>query len=352
MKFNHAQLTFAREFRALSQTELSKRIKGLSQSNLSKFEKGIESLSKEIIDKLVLELDFPIEFFEKRISNEVENAHYRKRATLTKGERSKLEYGNKLIGYIIDQMSDSIEWPNFTLYSLNLDDGYTPEISANFIRKALSISPHEPIANINYLLEKSGIIIVEINAHDKFDGVSFLTDMTNPVIIVNKNIGNDRKRFTLAHELGHIVMHLNNPVADFRDKELEANRFASEFLMPSSYIKNSLYNLRLSSLAELKKYWLTSKASIIMRAKVLGCINARKYRYLNIELSRNGEKKKEQIEVHIDTPKLFTKGVELHRLDLDYSLSDISKAFHLPEDIIATYFQKHNSNKSKLRVVI
>lgn len=39
-----------------------------------------------------------------------------------------------------------------------------------------------------------------------------------------------------------------------RDKEKEANDFAGEFLMPSDAIKNSLRNLKLSSLLELKRY--------------------------------------------------------------------------------------------------
>jgi len=44
MKVNHSQLTLAREYRGLTQTELSKAVQGLSQSNLSKFEKGLGGL--------------------------------------------------------------------------------------------------------------------------------------------------------------------------------------------------------------------------------------------------------------------------------------------------------------------
>lgn len=352
MTLNHRQLTFAREYRGLSQTYLASQINGLSQSNLSKYEKGFETISNEILHQVFDYLKFPVEFFEKKIFNDVDNAHYRKKATISKTLKSQLEYGNKLIGYLIDQMSESIEWPEFKLFSLDLDEGYTPVQSAIHIRRAFNLSPDEPVININYLLEKAGIIVVEIESFDKFDGVSFITDQGQPVIVIKREMSNDRKRFTLAHELGHIIMHINSIIPEFRDKEHEANEFASEFLMPEKYIRNSLYNLRLSSLAELKKYWLTSMASILMRAKKLGCINAQKSKYLNIELSRSGQKKKENFDVFIDSPKLFYKGYLLHKNELEYSDYEISKAFHLPIDIIEKYFAKNDRRNSKLKVVI
>lgn len=352
MKINNRQLTFAREYRSISQTELARRIKGLSQSNLSKFEKGIDSLSDDILIDIIDELNFPKGFFDKKISNEVENAHYRKRSTMLKSDRSKIEYGNRLIGYIIDQLSDSIEWPISQLPTLDLGDGFTPEKCAQFVRKRFQIHAGDPIVNVNYFLEKAGIIVVEFESHDKFDGVSFLSDLSTPVIILNSRMENDRKRFTLAHELGHIIMHFEFPVSEYRDKETEANRFASEFLMPAKYIKQSLFNLRPSSLGSLKQYWLTSKASIIRRAKDLGCIDSNRYTYLNIELSRNGEKKKEKGTVFIDEPKLFSKGIDLHTNELEYSFSELAEAFQLPLDVVKKYCLKQKGDRGKLRVVL
>jgi len=62
-------------------------------------------------------------------------------------------------------------------------------------------------------------------------------------------------------------MHCFFPIPKQRDekeRENEAEEFTNEFLMPEEYIKNSLYGLRLQDLSELKKYWLTSMASIIV----------------------------------------------------------------------------------------
>lgn len=350
MSFNFRQLIFAREYRGFSQSELASNIKGLSQSNLSKYEKGFGSISDDIILKTIEFLGFPPTWLEYNISNLPENAHYRKRTTISKKGKTEIENCNRLIGYIVDQMSDSIEWPEFRFNPLNIEDGYTPESIAKNTRKSLKISPNEPIKSIFNLFESYGIIVVELEINEKFDGVSFISDRGNPIIIINKAFSNDRKRFTLAHELGHLLMH-DFPIPDYRNneknKENEANRFASEFLMPSEFIKNSLYNLRLSNLAELKRFWLTSMSSIIRRARDLNCISEDKYTYLNMELSRDGKKKNEDGRVFIDEPSLFIEAYKLFKNELDYSDTDLSNAFSIPTDVIQRF-----CSTSRLRVII
>lgn len=352
MDFNYRQLIFAREYRGFSQTELASKIEGLSQSNLSKFEKGISTLSDDLVLKIITFLDFPQNFFKQKIYNITENAHYRKRSAINKKTRIDIEYSTRLVGYIIDQMTDSIEWPEFTLTTINIEEGYSPEYIAKYTRKELKFRPDEPVKNIFSSFEHNGIIIVEIDATEKFDGISFWTDKGNPTIIINKNFSNDRKRFTLAHELGHLIMH-NFPIPEdsLRDKENEANRFGSEFLMPEEYIKKSLNNLRLSHLAELKRFWLTSMASIIRRAKDLGCIDKEKYLYFQIELSRNGKRKSEDIEVFIDEPRLFIEAYKMHKNELSYSDSELTEAFNLPNDVIKRFCNNYNKN-TKLKIVI
>ncbi len=349
MEINYKQLIFAREYRGYNQTELASKIKGLSQSNLSKYEKGLGALSDEVLFRIVDFLDFPISFFEKKISNVTENAHYRKRASINKSEKAKLEYSNKLIGYIVDQMADSIEFPDFSFRMIDVEDGFTPSYIAQYIRKFLGLKD-EPVRDINSILERNGVIVIELEADtDLFDGVSFLTDEGYPIIIINKSFSNDRKRFTVAHELGHIIMHCSSSflIPDYRDKEDEANIFASEFLMPSDAIKNSLRNLKPSHLVELKRYWLTSIASIVRRAKDLGCITYEKYQYFNIELSRLGYRREEPVNVYIDTPNIFFSAYKMHREELGYSDSDIATAFSLPMDVINRFF---NPPANKLRI--
>lgn len=340
---NHKQLTFARELRGYSQTELSGKIKGLSQSNLSKFEKGLSVLSEEIQKKIIEFLDFPVEFFDKKINSTIENGNYRKKASVTKSDILKFENKCKLLGYIIDEMSESIEWPEFKFITLNVEEGYSPSYIANYNRKILNIKKDEPIKDICTLLESNGIIIYEITTLDKFDGISFFTDKGFPVIVINKSFSNDRKRYTISHELGHILLHneSNFPISEYRDekiKEKEANDFASEFLMPENDIKNSLRGITLNDVAKLKSYWLTSMGSILRRAKNLKCISDERYTYFMIEMSRNGFNRKEPIEVPIDKPQCFKNGYLLFKNELSYDDNDFISTMSLPKDQLDDIF--------------
>ncbi len=357
MSINHRQLTFVREYLGFNQSELAQKIPGMSQSNLSKFEKGFSTLSEDIIDRIIDFLGFPKDFYFLKISNKSETAHYRQRTGITKKVRSEIEYGYRLIGYLVDQMAESVIWPELFLKPFDLEEGYNPTYVARHTRKLIGLSDSEPVVKISELLEASGIIIVEVDIMDKFDGVSFVSDDGYPVMVINRSFSNDRKRFTIAHELGHLLMHsLNTPaIPDHRNEkiqELEANQFASEFLMPASAIKGSLSNLRLSSLSELKMYWLTSMLSIVKRARDLNCINNDKYIYLNIEISRGGRVETENsVPVFIDQPRLFSKAYTMHKTELGYTDADLSSAFSLPQTVIKKYCDPYQG-KAKLRVLV
>ncbi|WP_433814775.1 helix-turn-helix domain-containing protein [Flavobacterium johnsoniae] len=350
---NHRQLTFARELRGYSQTDLSSSIKGLSQSNLSKFEKGLSVLSEDVQKKIINFLNFPVDFFERKINSSIENGNYRKKATISKSDVLKFENKCRLLGYAIDEMSESIEWPEFKFMPLNLEEGYTPAYIAEYNRKILQLKKDSPVKDICNLLESNGIILYEMNYLDKFDGVSFFTDKGFPVIVINKTFPNDRKRFTIAHELGHILLHneSNFPISGYRDekcKEKEANEFASEFLMPEKDIKNSLRGISLNDVAKLKSYWLTSMGSILRRAKDLKCINEDRYKYFMIEMSRNGFNRKEPIEVPIDKPQCFKNGYLLFKNELLYDDNDFVEMMDLPQDIIEDIFYFDRMVKLKI----
>ncbi|GIJ97781.1 hypothetical protein CAPN001_23500 [Capnocytophaga stomatis] len=353
MKVNHTQLTFAREYRGLSQTELSKSVKGLSQSNLSKYEKGLGGLSDEVLQNIFKVLNFPASFFEKKMGTTLETANYRKKSSISKALIKEFETSCLMLGYIVDELSDSVDFPDFTLKTIDIEDGYTPTEIAIFTRKNFRIPADEPIHDIFRMIENKGVVIYEINADEKFDGISMFSKKGTPIIAVNRKMSNDRKRFTLAHELGHLIMHcsLEIPVPEYRDKEQEANEFASEFLMPTKAIRSSLEGLMYRDLHSLKKYWLTSKSSIVRRAYDLNAINRERYMFFNIELSRSGERKRESESVSIDNPRVFEEVIRLHFEELNYSNKDMAEAFSLPNDVIDSFSSLQNLMQPKLRIL-
>ncbi len=129
---------------------------------------------------------------------------------------------------------------------------------------------------------------------EKLDG--FVVPVSDEIACIaintNKVFSPDRQRMTLAHELGHFLLHRN----DFPDDhtEDEANRFAAEFLAPAKTVLQDLMPpLSLPRLSMLKKHWKISMASLAYRAHQLHTIGDKPYKNIMIYLSANGFRKNE-----------------------------------------------------------
>lgn len=113
--------------------------------------------------------------------------------------------------------------------------------AAGEARRALGLSDGEPICDICGLLESAGVKVYPIShASEGFFGLSVGQDDGGPAIVVNvwDRISVERWIFSAAHELGHLLLHLDaydvrQAAEDIRE-EAEANEFASHFLMPQS----------------------------------------------------------------------------------------------------------------------
>lgn len=99
-----------------------------------------------------------------------------------------------------------------------------------------------------------------------------------PLVVLNSTQPADRMRFTLGHELGHIVMH-KFPTPDM---ENEADQFTSNFLLPTEDVKPYFAGRKvdLPLLAALKPEWRVSMASLVFAAKRAGAINEGQAQYL------------------------------------------------------------------------
>jgi Zn-dependent peptidase ImmA (M78 family) len=108
-------------------------------------------------------------------------------------------------------------------------------------------------------------------------------------VIVNSTMPPDRIRLTLAHELGHLVMHDGH--VSF-DPEVDANKFAAEFLMPESTIAPELRKSRLDlgALADFKIEWRVSMQALFERARSLGYTNDDDRRRFYIAMNKRGWK--------------------------------------------------------------
>jgi Zn-dependent peptidase ImmA (M78 family) len=141
---------------------------------------------------------------------------------------------------------------------------------------------HGPIRNLTRAAELAGVCLVPIVGLDGIDGLSSWVD-GQPVVGLSVSVPGDRFRFSLAHELGHLVMHdRKNEVT-----EHQANRFASSLLIPPSDLEAALPpNPTLRDFLDLKDVWGVSVAALIYKAHQLDLVDDSRYRSLQIQMSR------------------------------------------------------------------
>ena len=114
-----------------------------------------------------------------------------------------------------------------------------PVLAAELVRERMDLSEKEPIHDITGLLAANGIKALPYElASDGFSGMSVSQNDGGPAIVVNvwERIPVERWIFSAAHELGHLVMHLDaynvDIIEEDKKQEEEANQFAGHFLMP------------------------------------------------------------------------------------------------------------------------
>ena len=161
-------------------------------------------------------------------------------------------------------------------------------------------------------------------------------------------------RFTLAHELGHLVMH-RFPTATMED---EANQFASAFLMPAGDAASAFQGRRvtLELLAALKPEWKVSMQALLMRAKALGYIDHNQSRYLWQQMGVKGWRLSEPAELDFEheKPTVLRSIINAHLGALGYTLGDLCSLIPVHEHEFLKLYGPINDNdppRPRLRVV-
>jgi len=204
----------------------------------------LESLAK-VFNVSVAEFLKEINVIEAVRFRALKNKSIKKREEIIYSVSTWLEDFNELI----DKLNDN---DKYTYKLKDLEGKYPdPKEMAKLVRKRFGdaddpVRENEPIRDICGLLEfRAGIKVYakEFNS-DNFFGLSLKDSNNNRVIAINTwdRISVERRIFTAAHELGHILLHSNSYKANITDEneqeEKEADIFASYFLMPEKEFIN------------------------------------------------------------------------------------------------------------------
>jgi Zn-dependent peptidase ImmA (M78 family)/transcriptional regulator with XRE-family HTH domain len=330
-QFNPAMLVLARESRGISQSELAKRLR-VSQGNLSKIEGGLISADDILLTKIAEVLNYPKSFF-----FQVSPPHgfasnclyHRKRQTVRISDLRRVAAELKIYRLQIDNLLRSvhIEVENKFHRMDVVEYSDSPELIAQLMRRSWGLPPG-PIVNLTESIEAAGGIVIHCSfGTGKIDAMSQWAAGSPPLFFMSAEAPGDRLRFSLAHEIGHVVMH-QTPTEDI---EGQADRFASEFLMPKKDISAFLNRLSIPKLASLKSYWRVSMGALIERAHNLKKLTPYQREYLWKQMSRMGYRTREPVDITVEEPKVIKQVLAVHVGELGYDTSELSEIVHSGE---------------------
>lgn len=326
-RFNPQMLTLARRTRGLSQVQTAKRA-GIGQSLVSKYESGAMIPRDGHTEKLATALNYPIGFFFQRLivtGPGIGEIFHRKRVAAAAKALGKFHAVAEVRRFDIAKLLNS--WPitEPAVPFLSIDEYEDDPMEVARLLRSYWNLPQGPIFNLTETMERNGCIIF---AHDfgtaQIDGFSHRISDDPPLFHVNASLPPDRRRWTLAHELGHMVMHGFGEV-DSDTAEQQANRFAGEFLAPANELKPTLWNLDFRRLAGLKREWKISMQAIIMRARDLDVITERQRRELFVRLGKAGHRKREpaSLDPPIERENMARQLANYHLTNLEYTRDEI-----------------------------
>ena len=322
---NPEWLTLARELRGMTQQQLSKQSR-ITQSKISRYEGGITNVDANDIEALSRVLGFPATFFFQTghvfgaDSTEIFNRR-RKRVPVRDLKRIHA-FANlyRVCGARLCHAFEQVDKAEIPIMRRS-DFEHVSDI-ADALRSLWNM-PAGPVQNLVAWLENTSCQVHSFDFKiDKIDEVVHWISPDPAVILVNSSAPADRTRFSLAHALGHLIMHRD--IAPYPEIEEEADEFAAAFLMPERDIVGSLAPVTIQHMLELKQVWRVSMSALIRRARDLGVISQRRYTSLFQHLSRLGYRKREPRPFSHESPQLVKMLVDSHRTHLGYTDNELA----------------------------
>jgi Zn-dependent peptidase ImmA (M78 family) len=336
-----ARVRQARELRGLTQSDLAEKVKR-DQSLIAHVENGLKEPSDELLGLIALKLDLPVSFFSKPQEVQLPGGSllWRAHASITRKEATEALRHAEIVFSLGVNLIRKVN----PLAVQLTPRSERPAEAATLTRIALRIAPLTPIPRLIRTLEKAGVWVLPIPKLEGRDAFSIWTEINGidiPVMAVSVGQPGDRLRYSIAHELGHLVLHKTLPMKSMSDIEDEANGFAAEFLLPAHAITDELKApVTLTSIARLKPKWGVSMQAIIRRAYDLNIISERQYRYLFQQLSAKGWRIAEplNLKVQVEKPRLIAKLAEV-AYPASTRVSKLAADSHLLEEEIRKILQ-------------
>lgn len=287
--FDGGRLRATRELIGASQGEIAEQV-GITPSALSQLERNVSRPSARTLALLAQILDVSVDAFARRPEPRHDLApQFRHLRRTSKRDQRKAQRFVEATEAILRVLASRVDLPSPFEFTQSIDPEQPAEVVGAEIeriaaatRTALGVGELEPLHHdLVRLLENGGIVIVrDPETDDDVDAYSAVENGRPIVVLAGGTAFTwDRDNFSLAHELGHLVMHRGTDHRPgTRTVERQAHRFAGAFLAPRDALTEELPDgLDWGAYLEFKLKWGLSMAALAHRAHDLRLIDDVQY---------------------------------------------------------------------------
>jgi Zn-dependent peptidase ImmA (M78 family)/DNA-binding XRE family transcriptional regulator len=332
MGFNPNRLVLARKRRRLTSKELAEQV-GISPVTVSRLESASNEPEDATVDALVRALRFPREFFFGGDIDDIskEAASFRSLTSMTSREREAALAAGQLAYLLSDYVAARFNLPVSNL--LDLSHERDAAGAARTLREHWGLG-EQPIGNMIKLLESKGVRVFSLAENTKTVDAFSCWRNGVPYVFLNTFKSTERSRMDAAHELAHLTLHKHGGPQQGRAAEIEANTFASSFLMPKADVISRITSVRiLDQIVGAKKRWGVSVAALAYRLHKLRLITDWQYRTFCIQINQRGYNTKEPFSLPPEESVVWKK-VFTQLWSDKVSKNQIASELHLPTDEI------------------
>ncbi|SEJ02345.1 Zn-dependent peptidase ImmA, M78 family [Dyadobacter sp. SG02] len=258
----------------LSLQDLAVRLENkITRQALHRYEKGEVTPNSEMIGLLCEIMGVRPDYFFRDTRIELGALEYRKLQNLSARDENRIiEQAREYLSRYLE-LEEILGLENHFVNPLK-DFGVVASFedvcrAAGRVREQWGLG-NSAVVNIAGFLEDMHIKVVEIDIDTHFNGMQTWVNDSLPVVAYNKNLRGkpDRIRFTLLHELGHLLLQFGD--INEKQKEILCHQFAAAALMPETVLKEKLgahrNRLSMQELGALKKQYGISMQAIVRRA--------------------------------------------------------------------------------------
>ena len=286
----------------------------VTKQSLSKYEKGKAQPSPVVLNKMAKALGVKAAYLWTEPSVRIDFIAYRKGSGLLKREQAKVE------SLVRQSLEDRSRLQEIIGQTRGVDLPVKSHVrslegiekAARNLREKWNLGS-DPIYSVIGVLEEHLVHVLEIDAGERFDGISALAydgDLLIAAAVVSRyGLPGERQRLNLVHELGHLVLDVPAEI----DEESAAFRFGAAFLAPAEVVRREVGERRSfigpDELVLLKKKFGMSIQALLYRMRDIGVISEPYYRQWCINISRLGWRRREPAEMSPERPSWLQQSI-------------------------------------------